>query len=198
MCLSKDYENAAAEFETAIKGNAKLFEAYYFYARCCVAQGKMEKAAQLFEQACLVKPDDYQARHFLAQTYRALGLVAGAEAAYQKAVEKFESHLERHPEDPRAYQLGATALLELGEREKGVEWAKKAAALDPTNPTLLYNMACFFSLAGEIDDAIGYLRRAFEGLSGDATMKEWAMGDPDLKALRSDPRFAEILQSFRP
>jgi TolB-like protein/Flp pilus assembly protein TadD len=194
-CLSKEYEQAEREFEEAIKLNPKLFQAYYFYARCCLSQAKTEKAAQLFEQACLVKPDDYQARNFLAQAYKSLGLEAGAEAAYQRSIENVEKHLEHHPDDSRAYQLGALALLELGERDKGLEWARRAASLDPTNPMLLYNMACFFSLAGEIEDAIGYLRRAFDGFANesDATMKEWATADPDLDAIRSDPRYTEIL-----
>jgi tetratricopeptide (TPR) repeat protein len=157
----------------------------------------LEKAAQLFEQACLVKPDDYQSRYFLAQTYKALGLVAGAEVAYQKSLESVESHLERHPDDPRAYQLGAVGLIALGEREKGLDWGRRAAALDPTNPNLLYNMACIFSLAGAPEDAFGYLRRAAEGLANDATMKAWATADPDLDPLRADPRFSEILKTFR-
>ena len=194
-CLTKDYEKAEEEFEVAIKLNAKLFEAYYFYARCCRVQAKMEKSAQLLEQACLVKPDDYQARIFLAEAYKALHLEAGAEAAYQRALENVEKHIEQHPDDSRAYQLGSLALLELGEREKGLEWARRAASLDPTNPMLLYNMACFFSIAGEAEDAIGYLRRAFDGFASesDATMKEWASADPDLDSIRSDPRFDEIL-----
>jgi len=194
-CLTKEYEKAEEEFEVAIKRNSKLFEAYYFYARCCRVQSKMEKSAQLLEQACLLKPDDYQARVFLAEAYKSLDLEAGAEAAYHRALENVEKHIEQHPDDSRAYQLGSLALLELGEREKGLEWARLAASLDPTNPMLLYNMACFFSIAGEIEDAIGYLRRAFDGFASesDATMKEWATADPDLDSIRSDPRFDEIL-----
>ncbi|UCG51034.1 MAG: protein kinase [Candidatus Latescibacterota bacterium] len=193
-CFKKDYENGEKEFEIALRLNPKLFETYYFYARSCFAQGKMERAAQLFEQACLVKPDDYQARSFLALAYKALNLVAGAEAAYQKSVENAEAHLERNPDDPRAYYLGALSLLELGEREKGLEWAHKAVALDPHSPLLFYNISCFFSVAGELEDAIGYLRKAVDGFAGvDVSLKDWAENDPDLEPIRSDPRFDEII-----
>jgi non-specific serine/threonine protein kinase len=195
-CLDKAYEKAEREFETALRLDPKLFGGYYFYARCCRTQGKMEKAAQLFEQACLVKPQDYQARIFLAETYTALGLQAGAEAAYARGLENVEAHLERNPEDSRAYQLGALALVELGERDRGLEWARKAVSMDPGNPILLYNVSCFFSLAGELEDAIGYFRRAMTGLAGDKTSHEWAQTDPDLDAIRTDPRFQEILDAL--
>jgi non-specific serine/threonine protein kinase len=193
-CLRKEYPQAEDHFETATKLNPKLFEAYYFYARCCVLQEKMEKAAQLYEQACLMKPEDYQARVFLAQTYKSLKLQAGAEAAYQRAVENVERHIELHPDDSRGYQLGALALIEIGEREKGLDWAHRAVSMDPHSSVLLYNVSCFFSLAGEHEDAVGYLRKAFEGLGDDATITKWARTDPDLDPIRSDPRFKTILE----
>jgi non-specific serine/threonine protein kinase len=192
-CLSKEYGEAEKEFETALGLNPKLFGAYYFYARCCRTQGKMEKAAQLFEQACLQKPDDYQSRFFLAETYKTLKLEAGAEAAYQRGLENVEKHVEQYPEDSRAYQLGALALARLGERDKGLEWARKAVSMDPHNPVLLYNVSCFFSVAGEPEEAIGYLRRAIDGMVEDATIRQWAETDPDFDPIRSDPRFQEIL-----
>jgi non-specific serine/threonine protein kinase len=191
--LTKRYAEAESEFEAALQLDPKLFEAYYFYARCCRMQGKMEKAAQLFEQACLVRPEDYQSQILLAGTYKALKLRAGAEAAYQRGLENAERHLQRNPDDSRAYYLGASAHIELGEREKGLEWARHAVAMDPRNGLLLYNISCFFSLAGELEDAIGYFRRAIE--AGYA-QKEWAQNDPDLEAIRTDPRFDEILRSL--
>lgn len=196
-CLNKEFDKAESEFETALEQNPKLYEAYYFYARCCFIQGKMEKSAQLFEQACLMKPEDYQARHFLAQTYKALKLEAGAEAAYQRAVESVEKHVERHPDDSRAYQLGAIDLVQLGERDKGLEWARQAVSMDPHNPLLLYNVSCFFSQAGEFEDAIGYLRKSCDGMRGDATIKAWAETDPDFDPIRTDPRFQEILTNLQ-
>jgi non-specific serine/threonine protein kinase len=196
-CLNEEYEKAEQEFETALKQDPKLYQAYYFYARCCFSQGKMEKAAQLFEQACLMRPDDYQARMFLAQSYKALKLEAGAEAAYQRAAENVEKHVERHPDDSRAYGLGAPVMVEVGEREKGLEWARRAVSLDPHNPLLLYNISCFFSLAGELEDAIGYFRKSCEGMRGDATIGAWAQTDPDLDPIREDPRFQDILKQLQ-
>ena len=49
--LSKQYDLAMKEFETAMKLDPKLYEAPYFYGRACLAQGKWFEAAPLFEKA---------------------------------------------------------------------------------------------------------------------------------------------------
>jgi len=72
VSLSKRYDEAHREFETAIRLNPRLFEAYYFYARTCFAQGKYGQAADLFEHAGEVKPEDYQAPFLFAFTCRIL------------------------------------------------------------------------------------------------------------------------------
>ena len=73
LSLSKEYAAAAREFEAAIRLDPRLFEAYYFYARNCFAQGLHEQAAHLFEQAMRVRPEDYQSPVLLYGEYRALG-----------------------------------------------------------------------------------------------------------------------------
>ena len=51
----------------------------------------------------------------------------------------------------------------------------------PDDATLLYDLACYESLTGSLDDALGHVRRALEL---DASLKPLAEGDPDLKLLR--------------
>jgi tetratricopeptide (TPR) repeat protein len=61
LFLSKDYEAARQEFETALGLCTELFEAYYYYGRSCFAQGQFEKAAELFGKASQASPADFQA-----------------------------------------------------------------------------------------------------------------------------------------
>src|SRR5262249_61560278 len=61
VSLSRKYEEAQKEFETSIRLNSKLFEAYYFYARACFAQAKMPEAAHWFDPGRQANPDDYHA-----------------------------------------------------------------------------------------------------------------------------------------
>jgi tetratricopeptide (TPR) repeat protein len=191
VSLNKQYDEGEKEFETAIRLNSKLFEAYYFYARACFVQGKLEKASQLFEQACLVNPEDYQAPFLLGNTYKGLNLVEKAETAYRRGLEIVERHLELNPDNARALYLSAHGLVELGELEKGFEWAKRALSIDPEDPIVLYNIACVYSLAGRVEDAINYFERSLE--TGYAH-REWAENDSYLDSIRSHHRFKALLK----
>lgn len=62
----------------------------------------------------------------------------------------------------------------------------------PDHPGLLYNYACFATLAGETDDeTFGNLQRSVELFP---PFREQARGDDDLAAVRDDPRFEEALR----
>jgi tetratricopeptide (TPR) repeat protein len=73
-----------------------------------------------------------------------------------------------------------------GDYGRAVEVLTRALQEHPGNPNVLYNLACCESLAGRTDEALAHLRRASEG---DERMRTWARDDPDLAALRDDPRF---------
>ncbi|NIM50631.1 MAG: protein kinase [Gemmatimonadales bacterium] len=185
----KRHQDAELEFETAIRLDPKQFEARYHYARACFAQGKLEQAARLFEDASRVR-EDYQASFFAAQSYAALGNEADAEVAYRRALGVVEQHLELNPDDPRAATMCAVCLCRLGEQARGLEWAERAVAIDPEDAGVRYNVACLYALEGEAERAIDCLEQAFQTGFGS---KEWIEHDPDLDSLRSHPRFQALL-----
>jgi tetratricopeptide (TPR) repeat protein len=65
------------------------------------------------------------------------------------------------------------------------------------SPPLYYNLACTYALLGDADLAIDYLQREFRENHPTAgslrRQKEWASEDPDLGALREDPRFQRLV-----
>ena len=189
--LRKDYDRAEKEFEAAIQLNPKLYEAYYFYARSCFSQGKMEKAAGLFKKAGDLNPDDYQAPKHLEMCLRALGRTEEALQACRDTLRAAERHVELYPEDARALYLGAVALCQLGDHQRSREWAARALAVDPEETTILYNVACDYALLQDYDQALDCLEKAVRNGFGH---KEWIENDPDFAALRNHPRFHALIQ----
>ncbi len=193
LTLSKRYAEAEAEFETAIRLDPTLFEAYYFYARSCFEQGKLEPAAELFEKAGGVRPEDFQALGFCSQVYSGLGRQADADDARRRTVERVEKHLELNPEDPRACILGAATYANMHDAERAIQLTERAMAVDPEDPMLLYNVACVYAQLDKIDESLAALERAVEKGWGD---KNWIEHDSDLIPLRSNPRFQAIVSSM--
>ena len=83
--------------------------------------------------------------------------------------------------------------MRLGEVEKAINWAKRAHAIDPDDPGVLYNMACIYSLAGKIEQALDCFETAIQ--SGFASL-EWIDSDLDLDPIRDQPRFQKALKKL--
>jgi serine/threonine protein kinase/Flp pilus assembly protein TadD len=193
LSRSKQYTEARSEFETALRLDPKLFEAYYFYARVCFAQGDLKETVRLYEQATQIRPEDYQVPLLLGGVYRGLDRKAEAEASRRRGVQLAEKHLQLNPDDARALYLGAGALLEMGDRARSLDWASRALAMDPEEPLTLYNVACNYSLLGQPEEAIDCLERA---VKFGYRHKQWLEHDSDLNPLRDHPRFQALLQSL--
>jgi adenylate cyclase len=190
FALRKDFAKAQKEFETAIQLDPKLYEAYYFYARTAFQRGDLTKAAELYEQASRLNPDDYQAVSLLVAVYHGLGREVEAEATERRALQLTERHIEVHPDDPRALYLGATILVRMRDNTRGLEWARRALAIDPEETSILYNVACVYALLGRTEEALDCLRKVMEH---GTFYKNWAAKDSDLDSLRSDPSFQTLL-----
>jgi Tetratricopeptide repeat len=87
--------------------------------------------------------------------------------------------------------LAAMPFLQAGEPERGIGIFLEALERHPGNPNVLYNLACFESLAGHRDEALSHLAEAVEA---DPRTREWAQTDSDFDAIRDDPRFPTPLQ----
>ncbi len=191
--LSKNHQEAEKEFETAIRLDPRLFDGYYFYGRSCFTQAQHEKAAALFEKAAAVNPDDFQSRSLSALCYLALNRPDKARQAQDTAFQAIERHVQLHPDDVRAVYMGSLALCSRGERERSLEWAGRALAMEPDESSVLYNVACTYSQLGQTDQAIACLEKALNQGFGH---KEWILNDPDLHSLRDDPRFQVLIQKL--
>jgi TolB-like protein/Tfp pilus assembly protein PilF len=189
LSLKKQYDAARPEFETAIRLNPKLYEAHYLFARAWLQEGKLEQAVHHFAEASRVRPEDYQAMLLMVGPLRALGRTEDAKAAMEQGVAQVERHLELNPDDTRAYYLGAQALIQIGQRDKALQWARKALGGNDSDSMVLYNVACFYSLGDLRDEAIDCLEKAVQNGFGH---REWLEHDSDLDNIRTDPRFLAL------
>jgi tetratricopeptide (TPR) repeat protein len=193
LSLSKRYDESGAAFDTATRLNPKLFEAHYFYGRALFQQGKYQEAVSEYEAAERIRPEDCQPTLLAVQALRSLGRVEEAHAVQRRGAQVAERYLELNPDDPRTLTLGASALMDLGEKRKALEWAARAQGLDPDDPGLLYNVACVYALGGQPDEALDCLERAVRNGFGH---REWLENDSDLASLRGNPRLAAILEKL--
>ncbi len=190
--LKKDWAEAQQEFEAAIRLDPRVFEPYYFYGRSWYAQGKLELAAQWFEQASAVLAEDYQAPMLLASALHGLGRTQAAQAAYRRGLLACEKHLDIYPDDARALYFGANALTQIGEKERAMNWAGRALELEPEEQQVLYNVACVYALLGEPERALDCLEKSVTRGWG---QRQWMEHDPDLANLRGNARFQKLIRN---
>lgn len=194
LSLAGRHGDADAAFKAAIRLNPRLFEAHYFYARDAFVQGHHEDAVREYEEASRVRPDDYQAALLVAQSYDVLGRLDEATAARRRGIVIAEEHLDLNPDDVRALYMGANGLVALGEREKGLQWARRAIAMDPADSMVLYNVACIYSMAGNTEEAVECLQRS---VAAGLTQRGWLENDSNLDPIRHDGRFQQLMATLQ-
>ena len=190
VSLTGNFDEAEREFQEAMRLNPKSFEAAYFYARSCVAQGKNEEAAQWYERAIAVRPDDFAALMLLGGIYNALGRNEDGTKAMRRAYDAARKHLELNPDNPRALYMGAAALVDLGERDKALDWNRRAEAMEPDDPSVLYNVACGYAVLDMPDEGVAALTKAIDNGFGHW---KWIEHDSTLDKLRGEPGFVALL-----
>lgn len=95
------------------------------------------------------------------------------------------------PRDSAQVIFGAVGMAESGQAERAREWVELALQMRDNEPHYLYNAACVHAVLGDTDRAIERLERAVALGWGD---RAWIENDSDLAVLRSDPRFAALLE----
>jgi TolB-like protein/Flp pilus assembly protein TadD len=186
LSLLGRHEEAERAFQQSIAINPNLYEAHYFYARDSFTQGKLDQACREYEEASRVRPEDYQSPLLVAQIYDDLGHVDLGRMSRLRGIAIAEAHLKLTPDDARALYMGANGLVATGEVEKGLAWASRAVEMDPDDPMLLYNVACIFSLANRVDEALGYIEASVDN---GMRLRGWLEHDSNLDNIRNTPRF---------
>jgi len=102
--------------------------------------------------------------------------------------------VQRDPKFVEALQILGDDYTRRGKFVEGLKVDEKLARLRPEDPTMLYNLACSYSLTKRYERAVGALNRAIE--QGYRDFK-WLVKDPDLRGLRQHPLFKKIQLKIR-
>ncbi len=120
--------------------------------------------------------------------------VDGGDCLGDVDVKLCEAALEADPKFVEALAFLGNTFTRRGLHQKGLDLDLRLVRLRPESPRAFYNLACSYALLGRPEDALGALERALEYGFDDA---QHLARDDDLKSLRDDPRFAEIIVRVR-
>ena len=194
LFLQGKAEEAFAAFEEAIRLNPASYEAHYFYARDLFSAGRAQQAVAYYQAAERLRPEEYQPPSMLTTALYSLGRDAEAREVVERALHAIDARLAVEPNDSRALHLGAVLSARLGQRERAVDYARRALELRPREFATAYNVACTYAVLGLKVEALEMLDRAVSSGRGDLG---WIEHDPDFDSLRGEGRFAEIVGRLR-
>jgi adenylate cyclase len=186
-------EEASAAFARALALDPNLYEANFHYARVLFMQAKFDEAVHYFERAAEIRPDDYLSPVHLMSAYHSLERPAEKEYWARVGFERAERALNQNPENSGPAHRGALALAHLGDGARAREWAARALAIDPDDIVAQYNIACVYSMLGDLDCALDLMETLLPYSS--TYHVHWFRNDSDLDPLRGLPRFQKLLES---
>jgi beta-lactamase regulating signal transducer with metallopeptidase domain/tetratricopeptide (TPR) repeat protein len=109
---------------------------------------------------------------------------------YSEAMEKYRALVDNRSQDGDEWFDVGNDLLRLRKFDETIDAYKQAIRLNHKNSSVMYNMACAYSLRGDVNSAIEWLQRAVEQGWDDA---DHMQNDSDLTNARRDRRFEDIV-----
>src|SRR6185503_1005310 len=100
-----------------------------------------------------------------------------------------EGVVRKDPSYVEALQILGDDYTKRGRFEDGLKIDEQLARLRPQDSTVLYNLACSYSLTGHTEHAFSALHRALAAGYNDF---KWMAQDPDLETLRKHPLYEQV------
>lgn len=179
-------DEAIKSIETCIE---RIPEYFYFYYRKGFYEDNalyVDDAIEGYSTAILLNPDYFYSYLGRADMYMKKGMRQEAMDDYKKVVEK-----DTVPSEGSCAQY---AFLALGERDKAIKYNQRVLDSLPDDPGAYYDAACLYSRMGEPQQALGYLKTAFE--KGFRRF-EHIEHDDDLESVRQMQEYQELIAQYQ-
>ncbi len=156
--------------------------------------GNYEEAAGAMKRAAALTPHDHILWRNLADAYHQIpSRQADAKQAYAKALETALARFKINPKDKEVLSGIALYNAHLGHPSEAETYMNRALELAPNDSDTLFTSTLVYEIIGHREKALVALDRAVKaGYSREDVEKE-----PELKALRSDPRYQRWLQQAK-
>ena len=103
----------------------------------------------------------------------------------------YEGILKEQPDFIEALMALGDLYTKKGMIREGLAIDHRLLKLKPRDPIVLYNLACSYSLGGDIDQALSTMKSAVENGYDDF---EYLFEDKDLENLKRDARFKQYME----
>jgi adenylate cyclase len=188
---------AQEEIRKALALDPESWEVNREAARMLFRHGNIREAIPHFEKASSLMDTDWHNPMMLCTCYKAIGDKELLRKAAKITFERAERAIAKDPTDGPALAAGANALAILGERERALEWIRRALFLDPDNLVMRYNLGCaLIQDLGAVDEAVVTFQPFFEKVQSPMHIRHLEV-DPDLNAIRDDSRFKQMLAATK-
>jgi len=129
--------------------------------------------------------------NFCAHSLYLWGEALRAMDRYEEALGPLGQAADIDPENIHVWLALGWCQKRVGRIDLAIEALEEALVADPSEALLHYNLACYWSLAGNKERALGYLGQA---LSIDANYRELIDDEADFDPLRADPDFRAVVE----
>lgn len=190
-------EEAEQQIRTALQLGPESWEANREAARMLYRHGHIRDAIPFFEKAASLMDADYNNPGMLMSCYQAIDDEEGVRRAARLCLERTERAIAKEPANGPALAMGANALSICGNKDRALEWMRRALLLDPDNLSMRYNVACSLALdLNDPDGALDALQPYFERVQSRTHIRHLE-ADPDFDRIRNDARFKEMLSAAK-
>ena len=114
---------------------------------------------------------------------------------FEEALQSFEIVLQEKEDDLGVLMAMAWCFKRIDRLDKAIESMKHAYLSSPKVAVVHYNLACYYSLAGDKEEALSWLARA---IRLDASFRDQVAQETDFDPIRSDPDFRYLMQLAEP
>jgi len=108
---------------------------------------------------------------------------------HREAIDLFRVAEIEHPGQLHVLLALGWCYKRIGHLDDAIEALEDALCVHPDEGILNYNLACYWSLAGETEIALQYLSQAFEI---EPSYRDMVVQEPDFDSIRNDTRFQAL------